>query len=149
MISQSNLQRASPLAREFHERIGVRLRDVEYSEEFSDRYEFSIRARHPAVGELRVRDDGDELTISLGVHHHWHVPEYLFENEPVNRRHVLAAEAAVESVASVLENRTVIRVSRESAHSRGSMSYSRASATVKPLTADEEEFFWSGPRGSE
>jgi len=144
MSAEQILEKASPLARRFRALFVERLGHLGYTEEFSDRYELAIAAPHPDVGELRVRDDGDELTISLGPHH-WHVPEYMFDGETEARRPDLAAEAAVEDVRGVVEGRTVLRVARRNGRIGSTMTYD-PDAHVPPLAADETEYTWTGPR---
>jgi hypothetical protein len=145
MLSNEQLNRISPLARHFREQFSREFAQVAYVEEFTDRYELAIPPAHPEVGELRVRDDGDELTISVGPHH-WHVPLYLYEDAPEPERARLAAGAAVDGVRDVLEERTILRVTHRGGHLASTQSYSVDHPGVRPPTAEDKEYTWTGPR---
>jgi hypothetical protein len=122
------------------------LRDVTYEEHCNEQYELVIPAAHSDVGDLRVLDDGEELTLSLGAHHHWHVALYRYADEPPGDRVRLTADDAVESIRSVLEHRTILRLTLRDGRVISSSTYQIDYAGVRPATADEIEYCWRGPR---
>jgi hypothetical protein len=144
MLDQSCLGQLSQLARLFRERFHARLQTVVHEEHFTDRYELVIRAAHPDVGELRVRDDGDELTISLGPHH-WHVPSF-HEGELVGSMLDDVVEGAVQKIEDVLLHRTILRVSWRNGQIRSTMTYSVNHEGVAPVAEWEKDYVWRGPR---
>ena len=146
MLDGDQLASLSPLAQQFRSMLTGQLAGVTHTEEFTDRYELVIAPVHPDVGELRVRDDGDELTVSVGLHH-WHVPVYLYEEKPEDRRIVLAAESAVDGVRDLLEGRTVLRITRRRGQVVHTTSYSIDYADISPAGPDDTEYLWTGPRG--
>jgi len=139
------LKRASPLARQFRALFVARLGHLPYAEEYTNRYELSVPAPHPDLRELRVRDDGDELTISVGPHH-WHVPLDDFQDAPADRRVELAADAAVGDVQRLVEGRTVLRVQRRGGRVGATMEYDIEHPHIPPPRPDEVEYLWTGPR---
>jgi hypothetical protein len=145
MASDSIFENASPLGQRFRALFLQQLAYLPYAEEFTDRYELSIPAAHPEVGELRVRDDADELTISVGPHH-WHISLYMFDAEPEERRIELAAGTAVDDLRRFVEGRTVLRVEHRNGQVRSTMSYDPDSAAVELPTENETEYLWTGPR---
>jgi hypothetical protein len=147
MLTNRQLQQLSPLAQRFRERFTEELGQLVYAEEFTDRYELAIPPAHPEVGELRVRDDGDELTISVGPHH-WHVPLDLYQDAPETQRVPLAADAAVEGVRDVLQERTILRYTRRDGKITSTESYHADYARVRPPTVDDNEYTWRGPRAN-
>ena len=141
VLNDQILERASPAARLFRALFGDQLGYLRHTEEFTDRYELVIPAPHPELGELRVRDDGDELTVSIGPHH-WHNSLHLFDEEPELRRSELVAEVTVEDIRRVVQGRTVIRVGRGSGSTK---SYDLGATDVKPPSPDEIDYVWTGP----
>lgn len=139
------LGRASPLARRFRNLFVERLGHLPYAEEYTNRYELSVPAPHPDLGELRVRDDGDELTISVGPHH-WHVALDRFDHASPGRQVDLAAEAAVGDVQRLVEGRTVLRVQRRDGRVGATMGYDIGHPHIGPPGEDEVEYLWTGPR---
>jgi hypothetical protein len=140
------LEAACPLAQRFRTLFKAQLGHLPHTESFTDRYEVAVPAPNADLGELRVRDDGDELTISVGPHH-WHVSLYQFEEEAEERRADLVAETAVDDVRRVVDGRTVIRVQRRADGSVGTTSSLDVEyANKRPAAADEVEYLWSGPR---
>jgi hypothetical protein len=143
MLDDKYLSQLSPLARRFRDGFRARLR-VAHSEEFTDRFELVIPAAHPDVGELRVRDDGDELTISLGPHH-WHVPSF-HEGTLDGAGLEAAVESAVQSIEDVLEHRTILRVTRRNGQITSTTTYAVNHEGISPPTDADREFVWRGPR---
>jgi len=146
VLKDDQLALLSPLARAFRDRFASELGHVPYEESFNDRYELVIPAAHPSVGALWVWDDGDELTIGLGVHHHWHVSLYMYAEEREADRLALAAAGAVESVRDVFEGRTVLRVRRRLGKLVSSTTYLLANAEIAAPSPDDTEYLWDGPR---
>ena len=146
MLNDEQLAGLSPLGREFRNRFLRELPSVPHSEQITNRYELVIPPAHPSVGELRVWDDGDELTIGLGEHHHWHVPLYMYDDAAEARRPELAAATAVDDIRRVLEGRTVLRVTRRAGKVVSSTTYDPERSTIAPPTRDDTEYLWDGPR---
>ena len=145
MSTEEIFERASPLARRFRGMFAERLGHLQYFEEYTNRYELFVPAAHPDVGELRVRDDGDELTISVGPHH-WHVPLDHFDDVTPDARVELAAGVAVGDVQRLVEGRTVLRVQRHGSRIGSTMEYDIDHPHIRPLAVDEVEYLWTGPR---
>ena len=145
MLDDRLFAQLSPLARRFRAEFAEQLSHVVHVETFTDRYELVIPAAHDEVGPLHVRDDGDELTISVGAHH-WHVPLYMYEDDPEDERVALAAAMAVTNVRDVLEHRTILRITRSGWRIASTMSYNIDYEDVSPATANDREYVWSGPR---
>ncbi|MCC6929489.1 MAG: hypothetical protein IT359_10910 [Gemmatimonadaceae bacterium] len=135
-----------PLAERFRALFKTHLGHLPHAESFADGNELVVPAPDAALGELRVRDDGDELTICVGPHH-WHVPVYRFQDESEERRADRVAETAVADVRRLVEGQTVIRVRRRADGSIGRTSSLDAEcARELPPTADEVEYVWTGRR---
>ena len=144
MLDEARLKQLSPLGRRFREAFRARLQAVAHSEVLSDRYELVIPAAHPDVGELRVYDDGDELTICLGPHHR-HVPS--FHEGPLEGAKLdEAVESAVQDIEDVLEHRTILRVTRRNGQITSTSTYPIDHDGVSPTTDADKEYVWKGPR---
>ena len=111
MLSDKQLAALSPLARAFRGLFLADLGSVPHAETFTDRYELTIPAADPSVGEICVRDDGDKLTIHLGEHHHWHVPLFMYADESQATRPALAAATAIASNATLSRPWTALKSS--------------------------------------
>jgi hypothetical protein len=135
----------SELARAFRALFLAELGSVPHVEDLSDPYQLVIPPAHADVGELRIRDECDELTIYLGAHHHWHIPLYMFEDSPEDQRVNVAARAALESVGRVLEGSTILRLTYRGATVVSSTTYT-PEQSMEPLSPSEVEFVWTGPR---
>src|SRR6185312_1213278 len=146
MLSDKQLAPLSPLARAFRILFLADLGSVPHAETFTDRYELTIPAADPSVGEICVWDDEDELTIHLGEHHHWHVPLYMYADESQATRPALAAATAIKDIRNVLEGRTVLRVRRHEGRVVSSTTYDRTAAKVVPPSPEDSEYLWTGPR---
>src|SRR4051812_17249541 len=68
----------------------------------------TILARHEAVGDLTIYDDGDELTIDIGRKHHTHVSCYNYDRYPESERLNMVARDAAEFVNDVMCDRVCI-----------------------------------------
>src|SRR5688572_6451889 len=108
-LNDDNLESTSPLARRFRAMFLEQFTHLEYVERFTNRYELSIPAPCPELGQLRVRDDGDELTVCIGPHH-WHNSLDSFDGESARRQLELVAEATINDIRSVVDGRTAISV---------------------------------------
>src|SRR5690348_544299 len=111
VLSGKQLAALRPLARAFRGLFLADLGSVSHAETFTDRYELTIPAADPSVGEICVWDDEDELTIHLGEHHHWHVPLYMYADESQATRPALAAATAIASNATLSRPWTALRSS--------------------------------------
>jgi len=95
------------------------------------------------VGDLRVRDDIEDLTISVGPHH-WHVSLSRFDQEPQEQQVIRAADEAFDDVRAVLADETIIRLRRTDGRIASTMSYGLDYDHRWPLRSDETEYLWSG-----
>lgn len=145
-LDEREMARLSPVARSFRLRFAEQLSHVAHREEFTDRFEFVIPPADPEVGELRVWDDGDELTISVGETHHWHVLLDRFDDQLQERRPDLLARAAVREIQAFLEGRTILRLTRRNGRMMSSMIYDPERARVRPPTNDDTDYLWTGRR---
>lgn len=103
----------------------------------------TFSAAHPAVGDLRILDDGEEVTVMLGHHTHSHFNPY--------DATLTSAQLAQEVTESVLDFLTELFADRVliwsiAGHSGG---WSRGSILTDVTSGPPPEavrFVWSGPR---
>jgi len=145
MLQPKDEARLDSLARAFRTVCRQRLSDVQPREEFTDRLVVTVPALHPETGDIVVWLDGDEVTVGIGEYFHCHFETDEAEGVPQAERERLAAERAVEFIASFMAGSIVVRVRRE----RGRV----VSAGTHPVDtqrsapdADETDYLWSGPR---
>ena len=148
MTDSGDVGSVSPLMREFCQRFATAFPTLAYTEVFSEQLEIRIPPKHPDVGALCVRDDGDELTMLLGPHHHWHLPTTFFDDSPSELRADLTAQWAVDQIRALLEDRLVLRVRWNDGKVRSSTTYAVDHPSMKPASGEEREYVWSGPRES-
>lgn len=146
MLNSEQLAGLSPLGRAFRDRFLHELASVPHAEQITDRYELVIPPAHPSVGELRVWDDGDELTIALGEHIHRHVRLCMYDDAAEAGRPALAAATTVDDIRRVLEGRTGLRITRRHGRVVSSTTYDPEQCTIAPATRDDSEYVWDGPR---
>ena len=145
MLQPEDEARLDSLAQEFRAAFQQRLPQVRPREEFTDRLVVTVTAQHPETGDIIVWLDGDEVTVAIGEHFHCHFETYLDDGVPQHQRERLAAEQAVDFIASFMAGSIVLRVRRE----KGQV----VSAGVFPVAAqetssaaNETDYLWSGPR---
>lgn len=117
----------------------------------------TITAKHEAVGDITIYDDGDELTIDIGHKHHTHVSSYNYDQFPDAERLNMVARDAAEFVNDVMCDRVCITVDYIGERCIGSSHFydgedNDSSSLVRGIgigaTAGErrsERFRWSGP----
>ncbi len=117
----------------------------------------TIAARHEAVGNLTISDDGDELTIDIGHKHHTHVSCYDYDQYPVTECLNMVARDAAAFVNDVMCDRVCITVDYFGERRIGSSHFcddeeNGTSSLVRGIgvgaTSGErrsERFRWSGP----
>jgi hypothetical protein len=79
-----------------------------HSESFSDRIEVRIPAVAATVGDLEVRDDGDEYTVSVGRHTHTHFTPALSEAPTSEAQEIEALEQVLEYLTAIVRDEVVI-----------------------------------------
>jgi hypothetical protein len=145
MLPPEDEARLDSLALAFRTAFQYRLGDVRAQEDFTDRLVVTVPARHRETGDIVVWLDGDEVTVGIGEHFHCHFETYLDESVPQPERERLAAERAVDFIASFMTDTIVIRVTRE----RGRV-VSAGAHPVETLETSEHpnetDYIWSGPR---
>ena len=98
----------------------------------------SFPAAHPEVGDLRIDDDGDELTISVGQLTHGHFAPGN-NQRPVHEKEEELIERVLEFLDQVFHDRIEFWTAGKSGgwHPRGG----------KPLASgpNTRRFLWSGP----
>ena len=98
----------------------------------------SFPAAHPEVGDLRIDDDGDELTISVGQLTHGHFAPRSYET-PAHEKEEELIERVLEFVDEVFHDRIEFWTAEKCGgwHPRGE----------EPLAAgpNMRRFVWSGP----
>ncbi len=119
-----------------------------------------IPARHVAVGEITIYDDGDELTIDIGRKHHTHVSCYNFDRYPESDRLDMVVQDAAEFVNDVMCDRVCITVDFIGDRCVGSSHYyieeeekdDRGYGVLRGIDIGKspggrrsERFLWSGP----
>jgi hypothetical protein len=118
-----------------------------------------IAARHDAVGDLKIYDDGDELTIEIGLIHHTHVACYSLDRFPESERLGMVAREAAQFVYDVVRDRVVVTVHFIGNRCTGSSSCyvdneDVGTSSVRELVFEavpgerrSQRFVWSGPIG--
>jgi hypothetical protein len=99
-------------------------------------------AKHPAVGEVRIWDDGDEATISVGDITHWHT----YPSDPsIDPRD--AALSATEEIVGFLEELFADRILlwRAPGCGAGGWFHRAMESAALGLGGDELTYVWSGP----
>ena len=147
MLTDDELSRLSPLAQQFRKQFRYAFPTLLHREEIRNCYELVIPAAHPDVGDLRVRDDQEELTISVGPHH-WHVTLSYYE-EQTKEPHIPfgagTANAAIDDLHAILGNVTIFRERNANGRIEHTMSYGPEYSKRSPLLPGEREYRWSGP----
>lgn len=144
MLQPNDEARLDSLARDFRRVFHQRLGHVNAYEEFTDRLVVTIPASHSDTGNIVVWLDGDEVTVGIGEHFHCHFETYLDEGLPGAERERLAAERAVDFIASFMADSIVLRVTRERGRVVSAGTYPVDTLDAPPK-ADEIDYFWSGP----
>lgn len=117
-----------------------------------------IPAKHEAVGDLTIYDDGDELTVVIGKLHHTHFFPDMFGEETSEQRFSAAITHAATFVADFLADRILISVDYLGDRCTGS-SYRYFDTDFRPADAlrtsvfsrfrkestRSEHYIWSGP----
>ncbi len=101
-------------------------------------------AAHPAVGDLDIRDDGDEITIIAGKFTHGHFSSYdgrLSEDEQQKR----IAEDVITFLKKVFADQIVFWGSHQGSGGWYRRGQPPEWAKTGLLKKTEEEFVWSGP----
>jgi hypothetical protein len=143
MLLPQDEARLDSLAQEFRKAFQHRLGHVLRREEFTDRLVVTVPAIHPETGDIVARLDGDEVTVGIGAHFHCHFERY-FEKE----RGRLAAEDAVDFIASFMADSIVLRVRRD----RGRVVSAWTQSVDAPATspdANETDYLWPADRHAE
>ena len=117
-----------------------------------------IPAKHEAVGDLTVFDDGDELTIDIGYKHHLHFSCDNYDEHPESERLSVVARDAAVFVHDILCDRVCITVDYVGEdlvsssdfyidESNACSSVVRGIVALTPTTGERrsERFLWSGP----
>lgn len=144
MLTEYELSQLGPLGRLFRERLLRANMNIVFKESVHDGYSITIPAVHPEVGDLSVRDDGEELTIDLGVHH-WHVSSWLFPADGNEQQAQKIVSAAIDAVQDVLADKIIVRVRRSNGQVTSTMSYTPDYERRFPLQPGEHEYCWTGP----
>jgi len=145
MLQSKDEARLDALAREFRRVLQQRLKHISLREEFTDRLVVTIPGAHPETGDIVVWLDGDEVTVGIGEHFHCHFETYLEEGQPQVERERLAAERAVDFIASFMSDSIVLRVTREGGRVVSAGAHP-VDALNAPPNSDIAEYLWSGPR---
>jgi hypothetical protein len=115
-----------------------------------------IPAQNEAVGDIKIYDDGDELTIEIGHKHHTHVSCYNYDSFPEAERLNMVARDAAQFVDDVMCDRVCITADFIGERCIGSSHYyigaeNSETSLVRGFvgaTSGErrsERFLWSGP----
>jgi hypothetical protein len=144
MLTREQEERLDSLAREFLSVLRSRIDARLYRAEFTDRLKVTFPARHPETGDLVVRLDGDEVTVSIGLGFHCHFPTFK-EDLPVDKWEQAAAEEAIDYIAEFLADRTVLRLHFVNGEIR-SAGTCPVGCPAEPLAPGDKEYLWSGPR---
>ncbi|MFT3745289.1 MAG: hypothetical protein QM785_13475 [Pyrinomonadaceae bacterium] len=110
-------------------------------ESTSDSIAFAeIKAKHPAVGNVSVQDDGTEITLFIGDITHGHFGSYEDDLSEEEHERVIA-ESLVEFLSDLFEDKYFLYTSR---HSGGWARFDmvQESDMQSPNT---QWFKWSGP----
>jgi hypothetical protein len=145
MLNANEEARLDSLSRLFRATFRDRLPDAAAIESFDDRLVVTIPAKHPATGDVVVRLDGDEVTISIGSHFHCHFDVHFDEERPLTERERLAAIRAVDFITGFLADGMILRVRREG-DSVVAAEVSPLRDIKRPPVAGETDYLWSGPR---
>jgi hypothetical protein len=97
-----------PLGRRFLAACREALAGADYQEAFTDRVTVTIPAASPAVGDLTIYSDGDELTAIIGDHTHCHFPLYMHEDKSRELACDAVVREALTFVLDLLADRIVV-----------------------------------------
>lgn len=106
----------------------------------SDANTLFIRGAHPEVGDVEIRDDDDELTVTIGLITHCHFNTF---GEDISEEDA-SAEAIAEHVASFLDhlvNDRVVLWSHEGAG--GARTFDEGESLE--FEPGAQNYLWSGP----
>jgi hypothetical protein len=145
MLTPDQEARLDSLAREFLSVLRRRIDGRLYQGQFTDRLTVTFPARHPETGDLVVRLDGDEVTVSIGLGFHTHFPTYTEDELPVDKREQAAAEEAIDYIEEFLADRTVLRLHFVNGEIRSAGTFP-VDSPAEPLPRGDKEYLWSGPR---
>jgi hypothetical protein len=144
VLTRAHEERLDSLARQFLNVLRSRTDLGPYQAEFTDRLKVTFPARHPETGNLVVRLDYDEVTVSIGDGFHTHFPTF-GEDIPIDQREQAAVEEAVAYIEDFLADRLVLRLRLKNGMVRSGETFP-IDAEAKPLGPGERDYLWSGPR---
>jgi hypothetical protein len=145
MLTPDQEGRLDSLEREFLGVLRSRIDPRLYRAEFTDRLKVTFPAKHPETGDLVVRLDGDEVTVSIGLGFHTHFPTFPEDEGSVEERERAAAEEAIDYIEGFLADRIVLRLRFKNGEIRSGGTFP-VDYPEKPLARGEKEYLWSGPR---
>jgi len=147
MLTPDQERRLDSLEREFLSVLRSRFDPRLYQAEFTDRLRVTFPAKHPETGDLVVRLDGDEVTVSIGLGFHTHFPTFVPDELPPDKRDQAAAEEAVEYIEEFLADRIVLRLHFKNGEIRSGGTFA-VDYPEKPPGPGDKEYLWSGPRSA-
>ena len=145
----------TPLLKAFDNALEERYSESERVYDANDGPALCISARCAEVGDLKIYDDGDELTVVIGELHHCHYSAYSYEGLE-DERLLKAAHEAAAYVADILTDKVQITVAYQGErcigssttyldpHSGPSNSVSSSLADWFPIETRKDCFLWSG-----
>lgn len=113
-----------------------------FEEAFSDRLEVTIRGASPAIGDVTVYSDSDELTVYVGEHTHCHFSLYMHQDRPTAE----AADAVVAETLAFLSDLFADRIVVWSRSDAGVPSGGTFHRDMEPelLEPGAKAYLWSG-----
>jgi len=134
---------ADPLGQRLIQILRAGALSIPFEEEFSDRLEITIRGPSPAIGNVMVYSDSDELTVYVGEHTHCHFSLYMHRD----RSNVEAIHAVVEETVAFLSDLLADRIVVWSKSVAGTPSFGgifRRDMAPELLQAGAKAYLWSG-----
>jgi hypothetical protein len=146
MTYEAEFRFPSRLAAAFHELFRSAVSDARHTATFEgEQLVLSLPAAHPAVGELTIWIDADEITVGIGEHFHCHFPTYLHDEPTSNAAEQEAAQEAAAFVRDVLDNRVVLHLHSEAGQVRWSGTYHLDRYPQRKNDRGTRQYLWSGP----
>ena len=142
--------RLSSLARRFLAAFANAFPNVQYDATIVDRLFFRVPAVHPAVGDLRIWDEGEELTLGIGDQHHEHHSLYMYSDKAPNDAEDLVVEHTIDVVRALFEEKLILGFCWDGDRLKWTSTH-RSDYTESPDDhggIGYEEFTWRGPRST-
>ena len=116
---------------------------IPFEEAFSDRLEVTVPGASPAIGDVTVCSDSDELTVYVGEHTHCHFSLYMHQDRSASEAIDAVVQETVAFLSDLLADRIVVW-SRSVAGVPSSGGTFRRDMAPSLLEPGAKAYLWSG-----